>query len=79
MSREDDFEARWKTFRRRLRDRFRELCEDGHVVRGCYMFPERGNGLRHVMRRVHVLLANEEPIEFYLVVRAHRKGRARIV
>ncbi len=76
VAQQDDFEARWKTFRRRLRNRIRELCEDGHVVRGCYIFPERRDGLRHVLRRVHVLLENEEPIEFYLAVRTRRKINA---
>ncbi len=76
VAQQDDLEARWKTFRRRLRDRIRELCEDGHVVRGCYIFPERRQGLRHVLRRVHVLLADEEPIEFYLAVRTRRKINA---
>ncbi len=33
------------------------------------------DGLRHVLRRVHVLLGNEEPIEFYLAVKTRRKIR----
>lgn len=66
---QDDFEARWKTFRRKIRDRTRELSEEGHTVRGFYVFPEQRDGLRHVLRRVHVLLENEKPIEFYLAVR----------
>lgn len=75
MAQQNAFEARWLTFRRKLRERTRELCEDGHVVQACYIFPERRDGLRHV-RRVHLLLANEEPIEFYLSVRTRRKINA---
>ena len=76
MAQQNAFEARWLTFRRKLRGCIRELSFDGHKVRGCYIFPERRDGLRHVLRRVHVLLANEEPIEFYLAVRTRRKINA---
>ncbi len=75
MAQQDKFEARWKTFRRRLRGRIRELCVDGQVVRGCYIFPERRDG-RRVLRRVHVLLESEEPVEFCLSVRTRRKINA---
>jgi hypothetical protein len=29
---QDDFEARWDAFRERLRNRMREIAEDGHNV-----------------------------------------------
>lgn len=59
---QDNADARWDAFRERLGTRLREIAEDGHEVKGCYIRPEGRNGLRHV----HVLLKNEEPIESYL-------------
>jgi len=59
---QDDTDARWDAFRERLRNRHREIAEDGHEVLGCHIRPEGRDGLRHV----HVLLKNEEPIEFFL-------------
>ena len=58
----DDYEARWDALRERLGVRLREIAIDGHKVKGCYIRPEGRDGLRHV----HVLLKNEEPIEFFL-------------
>ena len=75
MAQQNAFEARWLTFRRKLRGCIRELSFDGHKVRGCYSFPERRDG-RRVLRRVHVLLEGEEPVEFYLAVRTRRKINA---
>src|SRR2546421_10471036 len=53
MAQQNAFEARWLTFRRKLRGCIRELSFDGHKVRGCYIFPERRDG-RRVLRRVAV-------------------------
>src|SRR2546429_9481096 len=50
MAQQNAFEARWLTFRRKLRGCIRELSFDGHKVRGCYIFPERRDG-RRVLRR----------------------------
>src|SRR5205807_10467946 len=71
MAQQNAFEARWLTFRRKLRGCIRELSFDGHKVRGCYIFPERRDG-RRVLRRVHVLLEGEEPGE---IGRASCRGR----
>jgi hypothetical protein len=75
VAEQDAFELRWKNFRRKFRARFRELCIEGHVMQAAYIFPECRVG-RCVMRRVHVVLEGEEPVEFYLNVRARRKMNA---
>src|SRR5437660_12568635 len=65
MAQQNAFEARWLTFRRKLRGCIRELSFDGHKVRGCYIFPERRDG-RRVLRRGDVLLEGEEAVAIYL-------------
>ena len=56
---QDDFEARWDAFPERLGDRLGEIAEDRHEVLGCWIRPERRDGLRHV----HVLLKNEAALK----------------
>jgi hypothetical protein len=70
-----DFEARWLTFRRKFKRRFKEICVDGHKVNCVYIFPECRMG-DAVLRRVHVILEGEEPVEFYLAVKTRRKSAA---
>jgi hypothetical protein len=59
----DDAETRWDAFRERLRDRLREIAEDGHEVKGCCISRDYEDGQP---RFVVVWLTDEDPIEFYL-------------
>src|SRR2546429_4854258 len=77
MAQQNAFEARWLTFRRKLRGCIRELSFDGHKVRGCYIFPERRDG-RRVLRRGAGLLPGDEAVGVFLSPQARNKIKAPI-
>src|SRR2546429_5614197 len=77
MAQQNAFEARWLTFRRKLRGCIRELSFDGHKVRGCYIFPERRDG-RRVLRRASDFLRVGASAGDLLVLMARSKNKDNI-
>src|SRR2546429_6529313 len=78
MAQQNAFEARWLTFRRKLRGCIRELSFDGHKVRGCYIFPERRDG-RRVLRRGGRFLLGGGPGGFFLPLLSRRENKTTIL